>query len=167
MNRLDFFIRRLTAQRECLSFAAKLITDIEGPVFEIGLGKGRTYDFLRDALPDREIFAFDRDVGSYIDCTPDIDHIILGDFRATLMTVSGHTKGCVALAHCDFGSENQEHDDALAQWLGPAINRIMAPNSVVVTDREMKVDGWHPVELPFGVDSSAYFLYRVLPAVMA
>ena len=167
MNRLDFFIRRLTAQRECLSFAAESIADIEGPVFEIGLGKGRTYDFLRDVLPNREIFAFDRNVGSYPDCTPDIDHIILGDFRETLMTVSGLTKGGVALAHCDFGSENRERDDALAQWLGPAIDRIMAPNGVVATDREMKVDGWRPVELPPGVDSSAYFLYRVPAAVMA
>ena len=161
MNRLDYFIRRLSAQRECLRFAAELIANIEGPVFEIGLGKGRTYDFLRDALPDREIFAFDRNVGSYPDCTPDIDHIILGDFRETLMTVSGEIKEGVALAHCDFGSENRDRDNALALWLGPALDRIMAPNGVVATDREMKVDGWRPVELPAGVDSSAYFLYRV------
>ena len=167
MNRLDFFIQRLTAQRECLRYAAVLIADIEGPVFEIGLGKGRTYDFLRDALPDREIFAFDRNVGSYPDCTPDIDHIILGDFRETLMTVSSQTKGGVALAHCDFGSENRDRDNALALWLGPALDRIMAPNGVVATDREMKVDGWCPIELPPEVARRTYFLYRVPATVTA
>lgn len=140
--------------------------DIEGPVFEIGLGKGRTYDFLRSALPDREIFAFDRNVGSYPDCTPDIDHIVLGDFRETLLTVSDQTGGGVALAHCDFGSENRERDDVLAQWLGPAIDRIMAPDGVVATDREMNVGSWHPVELPPGVASGVYILYRVPATVV-
>ena len=161
MNRLEFFIRRLSAQRECLKLAAKLIADIQGLVFEVGLGKGRTYDFLRDVLPDREIFAFDRSVGSYPDCTPDIDHIVLGDFRETLMTVSDRVGSAVALAHCDFGSENRDRDNALAGWLGPAIDRIMAPDGVVATDREMTVDGWLSIELPDGVDNDAYFLYRV------
>jgi hypothetical protein len=166
MNRLDFFIRRLSAQRACLTFAAELIADIEGPIFEIGLGKGRTYDFLRDVIPDREIFAFDRNVGSYPDCTPDMDHIVLGDFRETLLTVSDQTRGAVALAHCDFGSENRERDDALALWLGPAIDRVMAPNGVVATDREMKMESWRSVDLPPEVEDGAYFLYRV-PAMEA
>lgn len=160
MNRLDFFIRRLTAQRECLRLAVELIVGVEGPVLEVGLGKGRTYDFLREALPDREIFAFDRNVGAYPDCTPDIDHIILGDFRETLLTALERIGGAAALAHCDFGSENRERDDVLAQWLGPAIDRLMAPNGVVATDREMTVSRWRPVELPSNIDRGAYFLYR-------
>ena len=57
MSRLDSFIRRALAQRECLANAARRITDIEGPVIELGLGNGRTYDHLRRILPEREIAA--------------------------------------------------------------------------------------------------------------
>ncbi len=60
MSRLDSFIRRLEAQRACLAVAAEMIGDLEGPVFELGLGNGRTYDHLRELLPGREIFVCER-----------------------------------------------------------------------------------------------------------
>jgi hypothetical protein len=160
MNRLDFLIRRLTAQRDCLRLAAELISEIDGPVLEVGLGKGRTFDFLRGLLPEREIFAFDRNVGSYPDSTPDFDHIVLGDFRETLMSAHKRIGGLAALVHCDFGSENRERDNMLARWLGPAIDCLMAPNGIIATDREMAVDCWTAVSLPSTVDESVYFLYR-------
>tara|TARA_A100001037_G_scaffold92610_1_gene84033 strand:+ start:32457 stop:32960 length:504 start_codon:yes stop_codon:yes gene_type:complete len=160
MNRLDFLIRRLTAQRACLQLAAELISEIEGPVLEVGLGKGRTYDFLRELFPAREIFAFDRNVGSYPDATPDLDHIILGDFRETLMSAQERIGASAALVHCDFGSENREEDTVLARWLGPAIDRLLGPNGVVAADREMTVSRWTPVSLPSTVDEDAYYLYR-------
>ncbi|MGH6887075.1 MAG: class I SAM-dependent methyltransferase, partial [Geminicoccales bacterium] len=48
MSRLDSFIRRLEAQRACLDLAAARIADLPGPVLELGLGNGRTYDHLRE-----------------------------------------------------------------------------------------------------------------------
>ena len=33
---------------------------MEGPVLELGLGNGRTFDHLRERLPGRRIVAFDR-----------------------------------------------------------------------------------------------------------
>ena len=60
MSRLDSFIRRLEAQRIVLNWAAAAIAGREGPVLELGLGNGRTYDHLRDILPGRAIHAFDR-----------------------------------------------------------------------------------------------------------
>ncbi|MCH8923260.1 MAG: hypothetical protein IIA67_08960, partial [Planctomycetes bacterium] len=71
MSRLDINIRRLEAQRACLNLAAEMIRDLPGPVFELGLGNGRTYDHLRAALPEREIFVFEREVAAHPDCIPD------------------------------------------------------------------------------------------------
>ena len=84
MSRLDSFIRRLEAQRACLEYAAGQIRDLPGPVLELGLGNGRTYDHLRELLPEREIFVFERAVNAHPDCIPDPAHLILGDVRATL-----------------------------------------------------------------------------------
>ena len=84
MNRLDRMIARLTAQRTCLSYAATLIVDLAGPVLEIGFGKGRTYSFLREVLPEREIYAFDIDGAPDTDWGPDEAHFFAGDFRSGL-----------------------------------------------------------------------------------
>ncbi len=60
MSRLDSFIRRLEAQRRCLEMGARHIAALPGPVLELGLGHGRTYDHLRQILPAREIYVFER-----------------------------------------------------------------------------------------------------------
>ncbi len=60
MSRLDSFIRRMLAQRACLNWAAEAVAGIAGPVLELGLGNGRTYDHLRELLPEREIYVFER-----------------------------------------------------------------------------------------------------------
>ena len=60
MTRLDSAIRRLEAQRACLDRAAALVRGVPGPVLELGLGNGRTYDHLRARLPGRDIFVFER-----------------------------------------------------------------------------------------------------------
>ena len=82
MSRLDSVIRRLTAQRVCLGYVADLIATVPGPVLELGLGNGRTYDHLREILPEREIFAIDAQVTAHPNSMPDHDHLILGDFSA-------------------------------------------------------------------------------------
>ncbi|MHA1546704.1 MAG: class I SAM-dependent methyltransferase, partial [Alphaproteobacteria bacterium] len=65
MSRLDSVIRRLTAQRSCLDQAAKMIGTVPGIVVELGLGNGRTFDHVREILPEREIFVFERQVKAH------------------------------------------------------------------------------------------------------
>ncbi|HIP79606.1 MAG TPA: hypothetical protein EYH07_14240, partial [Kiloniellaceae bacterium] len=84
MSRLDSFIRRLEAQRACIDAAVDLVGALPGPVFELGLGNGRTYDHLRTRCPGREIFVFERKVAAHPDCIPDADHLFEGPLEATL-----------------------------------------------------------------------------------
>ena len=99
MSRLDSFIRRLQAQRACIDAAAEAIAGLEGPVFELGLGNGRTYDHLRDRLPDREIYVFERQVAAHPACVPDEEHLFLGDIHETLPAALPRFEGRVALIH--------------------------------------------------------------------
>ena len=41
-SRLDLFVDRMVSQRACLDHAAAVVTGMEGPVLELGLGNGRT-----------------------------------------------------------------------------------------------------------------------------
>ena len=161
MSRLDSFIRRLQAQRDCLALAAMLIADVPGPALELGLGNGRTYDHLRSILPGREIYVFDRRVAAHPDCVPDEAHMILGDVRETLPGSLARIGTRAALAHCDVGTGVQADNDALARFLGPALAGIMAPGGIVVSDQRLAVPGWTRVPPPPGIDPDRYYINRV------
>lgn len=161
MSRLDSFIRRVSAQRDCLNHAATLIADVPGPVLELGLGNGRTYDHLRELFPDREIFVFDRRVAAHPDCIPDAAHMFLGDITETLPGALERIGAKAALAHCDMGTGVKESNATLAAFIAPAVDALMAPGGVVISDQEYSVPGWTSLPLPDGVRPGRYFINRV------
>ena len=160
-SRLDAFIRRIAAQRDCLNAAAHLIAALDGPVLELGLGNGRTYDHLRALFPGREIFVFDREVASHPASTPDAAHLRLGDFRETLPAFAREGRPKAALAHADIGSPDRERDAALAAWLAPALVPLLRAGAIVAADRAFTTVSWHALDLPSGVAPGDYFMYRV------
>lgn len=166
MSRLDINIRRLQAQRACLNLAAEMIRDLPGPVFELGLGNGRTYDHLRAALPEREIFVFEREVAAHPDCIPDQAHLFRGDFHDTLPAAAERFRGRVALVHADVGSANLERDARLAAFIAGELPGLLAPGAVVVADRDMAFAGAASLGLPRELDPGVYFMYRLDPASM-
>ncbi len=160
-NRLERMIDRLTAQRDLLARAIALVGDLPGPVLEFGLGKGRTYDFLRERLPGREIFAFDRELHCPPDCVPDAAHLLLGEFRDTVPGALARIGAAAALAHFDVGTEDRAADAALVAWLGPATAPLLRPGALVVADREMRVAGWTAAPLDATLGDRRHYLYRV------
>ncbi len=163
MSRLDFNIRRLKAQRACLNLAADAIRDLPGPVFELGLGNGRTYDHLREILPGREIFVFEREVAAHPDCIPDEAHLVLGDFHDTLPRAAERFAGQVALVHADVGSANPERDARLAAFIAEYLPLALCPGGLVAADRDVRFARAESVALPEGVSAGVYFMYRRAP----
>jgi len=160
VSRLDSAIRRLEAQRDCLAFAKELIDTLDGNVLELGLGNGRTYDHLRTLMPGREIFAFDRRIAAHPDCIPDDDHAILGDFSETLPATFQRLGAATALAHCDTGSGDTQATRAQAAWLGPAVDPLLAPGAIVLSDQSLSVAGWADINIPENVAPGRYYMYR-------
>lgn len=163
MSRLDSFIRRLEAQRACLDRAAQAIDDLPGVVLELGLGNGRTFDHLRQLLPDREIFVFEREVRAHPDCIPDDDHLILGNIEDTLPTMTRQTPGGVALVHCDIGTGDAARNQKLAAWLARALPPLLRSGAWVIADQALERTGFRPEPLPAGIAVDRYFLYRYCP----
>ena len=161
MSRLDSFLRRLTAQRDCLNKAAELVAGLPGPVLEVGLGNGRTYDHLRAVLPGRAIFVFDRQVDAHPDCIPDAAHLLLGDFLETLPGAVARIGGPAVLAHCDTGSGDSAASRQQAARLAPLIDALMAPGGVVVSDQPMTAARWQALPLPAGVAPGRYHMWHV------
>lgn len=163
MSRLDIFIARMTAQKILLEFVAGRIAEVPGPVFELGLGNGRTFDHLREVLPDREIFVFDRQVSAHPSCVPDGDHMILGEIRDTLPFCGPRVRQRAALIHCDLGTGDPTADAAKAAWLGPMIVEHTAPGGYVPSGIALDLPGFELVEMPEAARSKRYRLYRRLP----
>jgi hypothetical protein len=160
MSRLDSFIRRLEAQRACLEYAARQIRDLPGPVLELGLGNGRTYDHLRELLPEREIFVFERTVNAHPDCIPDPAHLILGDVRATLPRARARLAAPAALAHLDVGTGDAARNAELAAWLSDALPPLLAPGAWLVSDQTLRAPRLIGHPLPAGIAPERYFIYH-------
>jgi len=161
MSRLDSFIRRVSAQRDCLNLAKDLITDVPGPVLELGLGNGRTYDHLRELFPDRDIYVFDRRVAAHPDCIPPDDRMILGDITETLAVAADLIGAPAALAHCDIGTGKKDSNARLIATIAPMFEALMIPGGIVISDQEYSVDSWLAQPLPDGVRPGRYFINRV------
>lgn len=164
MSRLDSFIRRLEAQRACLDWAIEAVRHVPGPVIELGLGNGRTFDHLRARLGGtRAIFALDRQLAAHPTSAPDQDHLVLGDFRDTLPALVRRLGGpVVALVHADTGSGDEAASRAQAERLVGLIDDLLAAGGIVVSDQNMAAaaHGWLTQNLPPGVASGRYFIYR-------
>ncbi len=163
MSRLDSFIRRMQAQRACLNWAAEAVGDIAGPVLELGLGNGRTYDHLRELLPDREIYVFEREIRAHAGSLPPETFLILGDIEHTLISASGRLPAKAALAHVDLGTSDALAYEALARQMGDLLKPLMAPDGLIVANVSLRVSGLMPLDTPPGVKPGRYFIYRIGP----
>ena len=160
MSRLDSMIKRLVAQRLCLNMACEAIAPVGGVIFEVGLGNGRTYDHLREKLPNREIYIFDRAINSHPDCRPDADHALLGEVKETLPAAAARFAGAVALVHSDIGNGIPAYGREMAAAISRAIPQALAPGAVILSDEELDLPDCEVLQPPDLVDLRRYFLYR-------
>jgi len=160
LSSLDSFIRRLEAQRACLDHAVKLIADLPGNVLEFGLGNGRTYDHLRDRLPARDIYVFDRQVAAHPDCIPPTERLFLGDFRETLPKAIQQLGSETALANLDIGSGDEAASQALARAITPAVLHLLRPGGILISDQPVDDPALEKLPLPEGIKPGRYFLQR-------
>ena len=160
MTRLDEFIVRMQAQRACIDAAAVSTSEQTGPVLELGLGNGRTYDHLRQRFLQREIFVFDREVAAHPDCIPEPRFMRLGDFRTSLPAFLAEGHPASVFIHADIGSANRRKSAELAADLAPVWRDLLAPGGFLACDQRIALDGLLPLPLPSGLVADNYHFYR-------
>lgn len=161
MSRLDSFIARMQAQRDCLNFLKPAIEHLPGPLIEVGLGNGRTYDHLRGLFPGRDIYVFERKVAAHPDCIPPDDRLFLGDADKTIPLAAQELGAVAALIHTDLGTGDHDANMAMGKWLGPALDALARPGGYVLANQPLDVPRWQRQPEPPGVPKDRYFLYRV------
>ncbi len=157
MSRLDSMLRRLTAQRDGLNWAAERIRDMDGDVVDLGLGNGRTYDHLREILPDRRIWVIDRVLECHPSCTPPERDFLQGEAEPMLNELN--RRGArIVLAHYDFGFGIKEKDVDEAARLSPLIARVMVPGGYIVSGQPLV--GFQRIKGPDTIAPDRYLFYR-------
>lgn len=156
MSRLESFIRRLTAQRDILDMICAMPLG-DGPVMELGLGNGRTYDHLRERLPGRRIIAFDRVNAANLRSLPPDGDLILGEISETARTFAGVG---AALVHADIGSGYDDLDEMNLRWLPQLTVDLLAHGGIAASGVPLDHPALAPLPLPEGIRPGRYFLYR-------
>ena len=159
-SRLDLFINRMVSQRACLNHAADLTKDMAGPVFELGLGNGRTYHHMRQIMSDREIYVFERAVGSHPDSTPPEDMVLLGDVYDTLPQALKRFGPNASLIHADLGGHDRTKNDAFARNISPVIEPMLAVGGLMVASDKMYFNELTEIELPADAVLGRCFIYQ-------
>ncbi|MFZ5674399.1 MAG: class I SAM-dependent methyltransferase [Pseudomonadota bacterium] len=159
-SRLERLLYRLEAQHRCLNWAFGEIAGRPGPVLELGLGHGRTYDHMRRHLPGRDIFVFDREIDCFPDCTPDAEHLILGKLSDTLPEARYRFGGKAVLVNSDVGTYDEAINAEIAEVVSAALPALLAPGAIVLSDLPLTLPKAKALPLPLDVRSERYFLYR-------
>lgn len=157
MSRLDSMLRRLSAQRDGLNWAADLTRDMAGDALDMGLGNGRTYDHMREILSPRRIWVIDRVLQCHPSCTPPEADFLQGEAEPMLEKLA-NSGTRIVLAHYDFGFGIKEKDVAEAAKLSPAIARVMAPNGLIVSGQPLT--GFEQITGPDTIAPDRYLFYK-------
>ena len=146
-----------------MALAASMIRELPGPVFELGLGNGRTFDHIRTLMPEREIFVFDIVIVEQIESALDPALLIVGDVRETLPAHLEKMHQKAVLIHNDLddvGGNTEDQQHSIYCWLSPLIRDAVAPGAVIVSNTKLDLDDWHRIQLPEGHAPDRYFMYQ-------
>ena len=138
MSRLDTMIRRMTAQRAGLLWAKNELGSAEsgvgGDIVEVGLGAGRTYDFMREHFPDRKIWVIERKVEAHPDYHPPEELLLLGEADDWLTKLASAE---LALVSYDLGVGDPVGDPELAAHFAPAMIATLRKGGVLVSTQPL------------------------------
>ena len=157
MSRLDSMLRRLTAQRDGLNWAAAQISAMNGDVLDMGLGNGRTYDHLREIMPTRRIWVMDRVLQCHPDSTPPAEDFLQGEAEPMLEKLAASGRS-IAMAHYDFGRGIKAEDVAEAARLSPMIAQVMAHGGLLISGQPLV--GFEQITGPDTIAPDRYLFYR-------
>lgn len=164
MTRLDRFIARMQAQRVLLNQVCERLNAagsyFPGPVIELGLGNGRTFDHLRAKLTGRRIVVFEREVTAHPDSMPPIEDLVVGEITVTGPAFARQNGATAVLVHADLGNGRAEYDRKLQAWMPDLVHALTRPEGLVITSTELSHAALVEQPLPEEVVGGKYFVYR-------
>ena len=152
--------RSASSRRPLSGGPSKLIETLPGPILELGLGNGRTFDHLRGLCPQREIYVFERRVAAHPDCIPDAAHLFEGPLEVTLPQAVQQFAATIPMVHADLGSGNPDLDRRTSAYLASQLPQLMRIGGIVLSDQPLPYTQALALPLPEGIETGRYHLFR-------
>ena len=160
MSRLEDFAHRFLTQLAALDRAVELIGPMEGIVVELGLGKGRSFDHLRQRLPRRRIYVFDRELSCEPELAPPSEFRVFGEITTTLPAFCRQHSGQAVLVHSDIGTRHRVKDMPLVEFVAEHLDGLLKRGAVVASDRPMESARWTRLPQLPEMEHFPYYMYR-------
>lgn len=162
MSRLDAMIRRMTAQRAGLKWVRQAIgpaaTGLAGDIVEIGLGAGRTYDYMREHFADRKIWVIERVMEAHPDYHPPDELLLFGEAEAGLARLKG---GGLVLACYDLGVGDPVGDPLKAErFTQPMFDVLRIGGFILSTQSLPERDDLEPISQEEAGTINRVWIYR-------
>lgn len=137
LSRLESALGRARAQRAAIDWAAARIAGVPGDALEVGLGNGRTYDHLRERLPERRIWVIERQPSPHPGCEPPDALLLEGDAADGLARLAGAN---LALVHVDLGRPGRA-----ARYAGALAAALSPKGGVLISTDPLAAPGLRPL----------------------
>lgn len=160
MSRLDSVIARLMAQRVCLGHAAEMLEEHAGCVLELGLGNGRTYDHIRELMPQRDVYVFDCRIAAHPSTDLHANRTYIGEMSETLPQAALDLGATAVLVHADIGEGSRELTRRNAAMIAPLLPPLLRSGGLVLSDQKLTDGKLLPLSPPKEVPENRYFMYR-------
>ena len=160
MSRLEDLTYRFLTQQAALNRAVEMIDGLEGIIVELGLGKGRTFDHLRERLPARDIYVFDHTLSCEPEFAPPSECWVFGEITETLPRFCQRFAGQAVLVHADIGTRHREDDKSLVAFVTQTLGTLLKHQAVIVSDRPMLDTDWSALPALTEMQHFPYYMYR-------
>ena len=160
MSRLEDLAHRFLTQQAALNRAVELIEPMEGIVVELGLGKGRSFDHLRERLPGRDIYVFDHELSCEPELAPPSEFRVFGEITRTLPAFCRQFAARAVLVHSDIGTRHREQDMPLVEFVAESLDILLKQGAVVASDRPMENVSWTRLPELREMERFPYYMYR-------
>ena len=161
MSRLDSFIARMQAQRDCLNFLKPKIDALPGPDPRSRPGQRPHLRSSARSLSRPRHLCLRAQGGGPSRLHPAGRPAVSGRGAGSLAKAAQKLGATAALIHTDLGTGDHAANMAMGQWLGPALDALAGPGGYVLANQPLDVARWRRQPDPPGVPKDRYFLYRV------
>lgn len=153
----------MQAQRACIELAASLVSELDGPVLELGLGQGRTFDHLQETFPNRKVYLIDDMMKPADGIRLDPSLAIKGDVLDLLAHFARDHGPAFTVVHSDLGGSRWDDltpDIPVIKCLSKWLPQITLPGAAIISNLPIESNLLIENDLPIGIRKGKIFFYR-------
>ena len=134
LTRIERLARRLPVQIRYINYAIDQTKGLDGVILELGLGDGRTLEYI-EYRTSSQIFVFEIDDDKKLINNKESTKLVKGNFIHTIPKTIQNEKLQVRIVHADIGSTDYMNDLKTLNPLREIADNFVQVGGVVICDR--------------------------------